>query len=778
MASHTAAPSAPPFAAPPETMRGLWAYSMVKTGIMTDAEVQAQPENTFHIGNTMFPFPRGTVENDYRGLSFLRYKLIQFIEAEYQRRCVKKGPAAFEVRDRFVGCDAIMREREQALLTRIQTDAKCVSLDDCLDYMMDVRVRLVAHGLLDLGYEPDLQDPVGYEARNRALMDEFFPDYSRPRRELPPAADSLRWEREIDPVVRAINAARLEWQQQEEDVRLLMRGFPEGYREDLVVARRVDGGIRTPVDPEDLLNQFRRVVAKVKSLEKPVEQPRETFSAPASVGELTKTFVMLSDGVIGVRNVDRREALRACARSSNIPECTLEHLRLRQALDTPYDAVILDLDGTCIDSYNSTTLPVASQLRLLAGAGVPIAIVTGRAAGDVALLLGDARIYPGLQIYGKNGGELWEGGEKKWKEDPQNKSNQLIPACQGKNEDYARLKERIAQICESNLLINAVVHVIKPKNDCLTITIATYFRTASSRGVIDNAALMHLQKMLLRELGPLPEGFVFHSCGDALQILPRQLGKDVSLERFASRVRGLTGKYSPRILRIGDQGQIGGNDHPILTGGCGFSVEGFNAPSIDPDGLYVPPSCWRAPQSRTAGTAWVLKHSLYFASGASLSRMRDVLPEEAAVSRRRTLGLKKVAYTFPDDYNPMEAICDLAVHIDARSWLEVRGDTRSHVPLPECTIELLSALLQSREHRVRSCELPSAFPYDAPETLRRHVLVPLCDLVRERTGKHLDIDVSHTDGGYEVVLRPSTLRCVLSVPRHPPESPSGRVTWI
>ncbi len=297
-------------------------------------------------------------------------------------------------------------------------------------------------------------------------------------------------------------------------------------------------------------------------------------------------------------------------------------------LRVPFEGLFLDVDGVLVEKYDDPTSPVATRLRALATAGIPIAICSGGPLKRIEELLDPPSAYPGLVIYGEHGGKCVRSDGVSWVEMP----GTLEGLTEGERADLhasyvevaTRAKKRVGLSEQSCRLVNNDF----PKPDSFAVSVSSLHRRDQGSLAVPRARLARLARELQeaddRAIEKLPGGFQAYMNGTSVQIIPKVLTKEACLVHFSALLREAPGRRDPlgRIMRIGDQGSalegrddrytpvylpVVGVDTGILSCADGFSTlyesEHGNPPPAD--------EMTGRPLIKTEATCWLLDRASF-----------------------------------------------------------------------------------------------------------------------------------------------------------------------
>ena len=228
-----------------------------------------------------------------------------------------------------------------------------------------------------------------------------------------------------------------------------------------------------------------------------------------------------------------------------------------------YAGIFLDVDGSFFSTYDDKDSPAVLRLKALSQAGIPIALATGRPAKDLKVLLQPASNFTTVSILGRNGIECLSVIQNEWEKNSPNIPEDALPPLQvaKKFEEEVNALLGADGKASAEPYLALVARTKKLYEPCRTLSINTVYRK-TIRGGDPPARTLQVVEALVRKHVTIPEGFKTRVAPDCLQILPDVLGKERMLEAFIER-HGLHGQ---RVLRIGDQGQQGGDVAEILPG--------------------------------------------------------------------------------------------------------------------------------------------------------------------------------------------------------------------
>lgn len=241
-----------------------------------------------------------------------------------------------------------------------------------------------------------------------------------------------------------------------------------------------------------------------------------------------------------------------------------------------YRAVAFDVDGTLTDVARSDVdRAVAEELAKLLRRGVPVVLITGRgrsgarmaarALWDTDELSGlsseeSAQIERRLRCVTHNGLFLLEAGP-----DGGSFLSNSTPLAEVAPAESRRWHEEIKALLAGPALLNLDVR-LEPDPEPGGVRVG--FGNSGDRAV----ALPHVQAWLERQAVP---GLRLHSgtYGGGAMLDVGTADKGAALVEVARRLN----VRPEAILRVGDQGGEGGNDHSLLANVAGFSVGGLAA---------------------------------------------------------------------------------------------------------------------------------------------------------------------------------------------------------
>jgi len=246
--------------------------------------------------------------------------------------------------------------------------------------------------------------------------------------------------------------------------------------------------------------------------------------------------------------------------------------RYQKQLEQTYSAVVLDIDGTITDPETGRVpLEILEKVYDLLRRGYPVILITGRASGGRG---GANGVFEQIRIIHRaKGGERSHEGEKELEFIQRNFLVFVENGAEGFSVDKKAYSYKIdkpegLELLESSLigLVGEVAKVNKKK-----FSLQLNFESPEQL----ETSLVRVRE-LISNLGL---SFNVVRSGDRiLDILPFGVDKGIALSKGLEYL----GINSDKVLKVGDNGQRGGNDYPLLSSFGGFSVGKYDEESVLP----------------------------------------------------------------------------------------------------------------------------------------------------------------------------------------------------
>lgn len=216
--------------------------------------------------------------------------------------------------------------------------------------------------------------------------------------------------------------------------------------------------------------------------------------------------------------------------------------------------IVLDFDGTCCETarrFEGMDSQVQRELQRLLDSGLQFAFASGRGDSLHSDLRArfEAKVWPQVHL-GCHSGSSQVSLAEAWREAPVNEAFGILAL------DLAR-----RGISQTNR------YRIRAKAEQFTIECV-------------DAALTSEVFLIASELAAVRQGWRAFRSSHSVDLLTERAGKSLVVSCLAQR---LAADAETAILRIGDRGELHGNDYELLYRGLSLSVDGVNAEST---------SCW------------------------------------------------------------------------------------------------------------------------------------------------------------------------------------------